>query len=151
MIRVLVAEDHEIVRAGLKDLLTPHKDFVVAGEASSGAEALKLLSQPVWALVLLDSSMPDMNGVDTLKRIKRSNPALPVLILTTHPEGQFAIHMLRAGASGYVCKECAPEELANAIIMVASGRKYVSPALRDQLAGDLCGDTESARHTKLSD
>jgi DNA-binding NarL/FixJ family response regulator len=101
--------------------------------------------------VLLDISMPDMNGIDTLKQIKRSKPDLPVLILTMHPEDHYAINLLRAGANGYVCKECAPEQLVGAIRTVASGRRYVSPALGDQLAGDLSGDGQNALHTELSE
>ena len=151
MIRILIADDHQIVRAGLKNLLSEHKEFTVAGEAGSGTETLKLVRESDWELVLLDISLPDMNGVDTLKQIKRSKPQLPVLILTMHPEDHYAINLLRAGANGYVCKESAPEQLIGAIRMVVSGRRYVSPALGDQLAGDLSGDTQHAPHTELSE
>lgn len=151
MTRILVADDHQIVRAGLKNLLADYTEFTVAGEAGSGTDTIKMVRDADWDLVLLDISMPDMNGVDTLKQIKRSKPDLPVLILTMHPEDQFAINLLRAGANGYVCKECAPEQLINAIRTVVSGRRYVSPALGDQLAGDLSGDSQKAPHTELSE
>lgn len=151
MTRILVADDHQIVRAGLKNLLAEYKEFDVAGEAGSGTDALKMVRESDWDVVLLDISMPDMNGIDTLKQIKRSKPDLPVLILTMHPEDHYAINLLRAGANGYVCKECAPEQLVGAIRTVASGRRYVSPALGDQLAGDLSGDGKNALHTELSE
>ena len=151
MTRILVADDHQIVRAGLKNLLSEYKEFTVAGEAGSGTDALKMVRESDWDVVLLDISMPDMNGIDTLKQIKRSKPDLPVLILTMHPVDHHAINLLRAGANGYVCKECAPEQLVGAIRTVASGRRYVSPALGDQLAGDLSGDGQNALHTELSE
>ncbi len=151
MTRILVADDHQIVRAGLKNLLSECKDFTIAGEAGSGKDAIKMVRESEWDIVLLDISMPDMNGVDALKQIKRSKPDLPVLILSMHPEDQYAINLMRAGANGYVCKECAPEELIKAIRTVVSGRRYVSTALGDQLAGDLSGDTQKARHTELSE
>jgi two-component system invasion response regulator UvrY len=151
MTRILVADDHQIVRAGLKNLLSDYTEFTVAGEDGSGTDTIKMVRDSDWDIVLLDISMPDMNGVDTLKQIKRSKPDLPVLILTMHPEDQFAINLLRAGANGYVCKECAPEQLISAIRTVVSGRRYVSPALGDQLAGDLSGDSQKALHTELSE
>ena len=151
MTRILIADDHQIVRAGLKNLLSEYKEFTVAGEAGSGAETVKMVRASDWDLVLLDITMPDMNGVDTLQQIKRSKPDLPVLILSMHPEDQYAVNLLRAGANGYVCKECAPEQLIGAIRTVVAGRRYVSPALGDQLAGDLSGDTQKAMHTELSE
>jgi DNA-binding NarL/FixJ family response regulator len=151
MTRILVADDHQIVRAGLKNLLSDYTEFAVEGEAGSGTEAVKMVRESDWDIVLLDVSMPDMNGVDTLKQIKRTKPELPVLILSMHPEDHYAINLLRAGANGYVCKECAPEQLITAIRTVVSGRRYVSPALGDQLAGDLSGESQKAQHTDLSE
>ena len=151
MTRILIADDHQIVRAGLKNLLAEYKEFTVAGEAGSGAETVKMVRASEWDLVLLDITMPDMNGVDTLQQIKRSKPDLPVLILSMHPEDQYAVNLLRAGANGYVCKECAPEQLIGAIRTVVAGRRYVSPALGDQLAHDLSGDAQKALHTELSE
>lgn len=151
MIRILVADDHQIVRAGLRNLLAEYTEFSVAGEAGSGIEALEMVRDSDWDIVLLDISMPDLNGIDTLKQIRRTRPDLPVLILTMHPEDHYAINLLRAGASGYVCKECAPEQLVGAIRTVAAGRRYVSPALGDQLAGELSGEGQNALHTELSE
>ncbi len=151
MTRILIADDHQIVRAGLKNLLAEYKEFTVGGEAGSGAETVKMVRASDWDLVLLDITMPDMNGVDTLQQIKRSKPDLPVLILSMHPEDQYAVNLLRAGANGYVCKECAPEQLIGAIRTVVAGRRYVSPALGDQLAHDLSGDAQKALHTELSE
>ena len=150
MTRLLVVDDHEIVRAGLKQLLSDHEEFTVAGEAGSGADAVNMVRESDWDVVLLDISMPDMSGVDTLKQIKHWKPKLPVLILTVHPEENYAINLLRAGASGYLRKECTPEELVDAIRSVVSGRRYVSLALRHQLAAELNGKGQNALHTKLA-
>src|SRR6186997_2199261 len=134
MTRILVVDDHEIVRAGLKELLSIYGEFTVAGEAGSGTEAVKMVREANWDVVLLDISMPDMNGIEALTQIKRLKPALPVLILTMHPEDQYAINLLRAGASGYLCKHCTPEAFISALRTVLSGCRYISPALGDQLA-----------------
>ena len=114
MTRILVVDDHEIVRAGLKELLSDYQEFTVAGEAGSGADAVKMVRESNWDVVLLDISMPDMNGIEALTQIRRIKPELPVLILTMHPEDQYAINLLRAGANGYLCKECSPEMLVAA-------------------------------------
>src|SRR5258705_5294293 len=150
MTRILVVDDHEIVRAGLKQLLSDYEEFTVGGEAGSGADAINMVRESDWDVVLLDISMPDMNGIDTLKQIKHWKPRLPVLILTGHPEENYAINLLRAGARGYLRKECTPEDLVDAIRTVVSGRRYVSPALRDQLAAELSGEGQNALHTELS-
>jgi len=151
MTRLLVVDDHQIVRAGLKSLLSDYKEFTVAGEAGSGVDAVKMVREANWDVVLLDISMPDMNGIEALTQIKRMKPELPVLILTMHPEDQYAINMLRAGASGYLCKHSTPEALISAIRTVLSGRRYISPELGDQLAGELEGEEHNAPHTELSD
>ena len=148
--RLLVVDDHEIVRAGLRQLLSDYEGFTVAGEAGSGADAVSMVREAEWDVVLLDITMPDMSGIDTLREIKHWKPRLPVLILTGHPEENFAINLLRAGASGYLNKVCTPEELLGAIRAVAEGRRYVSPALSAQLAGSLSGDGNNALHTELS-
>ena len=100
MTRILVVDDHEIVRAGLKELLSIYHEFTVAGEAGSGADAVKMVREANWDVVLLDISMPDMNGIDALRQIKQWKPELPVLILSSHPEEIYAINLLRAGAGG---------------------------------------------------
>jgi two-component system, NarL family, invasion response regulator UvrY len=151
MKRILVVDDHQIVRAGLKQLLSGYDGFAVEGEAATGAAALELVQKSDWSLVLLDISMPDANGIDTLKRIKDKKPKLPVLIFTMHPEENYAINLIRAGANGYICKDSTPEQLIAAIRTVTSGRRYISPALGEQLASSLGGDCQSAPHTLLSE
>ena len=100
MTRILIADDHQIVRAGLKNLLAEYKEFMVAGEAGSGAETVKMVRASDWDLVLLDITMPDMNGVDTLQQIKRNKPHLPLLILSLNPETQYYVNWARAAANG---------------------------------------------------
>ena len=151
MIRLLVVDDHLIVRAGLKSLLADYEEFTVGGEAASGADAVQMVRESDWDVVLLDISMPDMNGIEALAEIRRIKPKLPVLMLTIHPEDQYAINLLRAGASGYLCKHCTPEAFISALRTVLSGRRYISPALGDQLAGELDGEGHKAPHTELSD
>ena len=151
MIKVLIADDHAIVRQGLKQILTETPDMMVAGEASSGAEAIEKIRAEDWGVVLLDISMPGKTGVDTLKQIKEEKPKLPVLVLSMYPEDQYAIRLLKAGASGYLTKESAPELLVAAIRRVAEGRKYISPSLAEMLAHEVGGDSEKPLHKTLSD
>jgi DNA-binding NarL/FixJ family response regulator len=152
-IHVLIADDHAIVRQGLKQILSETEDLVVAGEADDGAEALQLARQQEWNVFLLDVSMPNRNGIDTLKQLKKEFPRLPVLILSMHPEEQYAVRALKAGASGYLTKQSAPEQLVTAIRQVAGGRKYVSPTVAMQLADAIANDTDSEQppHELLSD
>jgi DNA-binding NarL/FixJ family response regulator len=151
MIRVLIADDHAIVRQGLKLILSETSDMVVAGEADSGVHALKLARAGGWDVALLDISMPDKNGIDVLKAIKGEFPKNPVLMLSMHPEEHYAIRALKAGASGYLTKQSAPALLVTAIRQVAAGRKYVSPELAEELANTLGGDTDRPLHETLSD
>lgn len=151
MIRILIADDHAIVRAGLQTLLSGLPDMEVAGEAGSGDEAVKMVKAAEWDVVLLDISMPEKSGVDTLTEIKRHRPELPVVMLSMHPEGQYAVSLLRAGASGYVSKDGAPEELVQAIRTVTKGRRYVSTTLGELLAADLDHSAERALHAGLSE
>lgn len=151
MIRVLIADDHAIVRQGLKLILSETTDMVVAGEADSGVSALKLARAGEWDVALLDISMPDKNGIDVLKQIKNEFPKNPVLMLSMHPEEHYAIRALKAGASGYLTKQSAPALLVTAIRQVASGRKYVSPELAEELANTLGVDTDRPLHETLSD
>ena len=150
MTRLLVVDDHEIVRAGIKQLLSDQGEFIVAGEAASGDEAVKMVREANWDVVLLDISMPDMDGIAALTLIRRIKPDLPVLILTMHPEDHFAVNLLRAGANGYLCKDCSAEMLVGAIKTVASGRRFISPALGDRLAEELDGEGPKEPHTILS-
>ena len=150
-IHVLIADYHAIVRQGLKQILSETEDLVVAGEADDGVEALQLARSCQWDAFLLDVSMPNRNGIDTLKQLKKEFPKLPVLILSMHPEEQYAIRALKAGASGYLTKQSAPEQLVTAIRQVARGKKYVSPTVAMQLADAIANDSEQPAHELLSD
>ena len=150
-IHVLIADDHAIVRQGLKQILSETEDLLVTGEADDGAEALGLARQQPWDVFLLDVSMPNRNGIDTLKQLKKEFPRLPVLILSMHPEEQYAVRALKAGASGYLTKHSAPELLVTAIRQVASGQKYLSPAVAQQLAEAISDNTEKSPHERITD
>ncbi|HTP97462.1 MAG TPA: response regulator transcription factor [Burkholderiales bacterium] len=150
MIRVLIVDDHAILRRGLKQILSETEDMTVAGEAENSQQALQILREGAWDVVLLDISMPDRNGIDTLKLIKKEKPKLAVLMLSMHPENQYAIRALKAGASGYLTKQSAPAQLVTAIRQVTKGRKYVSPTLAEELANTLGEDTETPPHEQLS-
>jgi DNA-binding NarL/FixJ family response regulator len=134
MIRILIADDHSIVREGLKQILSVTPDMVVTAEAADGTEALDRISKNDFDLVVLDISLPGRSGLDILKEIKTRRPELPVLILSMYPEEQYAARVLKAGASGYLTKESAPDELVNVIRQISQARKYVSPALALNLA-----------------
>jgi len=151
MIRILVADDHAIVRQGLKQILADTLDIVVAGEANNGAEVLKKVLKNDYDVVLLDISMPGRSGLDILKEIRSLKPKLPVLVLTMYPEEQYALRALRAGASGYVTKESAPDELIAAILKVLTGGKYVSSSLAEKVAFYLETGSEKPLHQTLSD
>jgi DNA-binding NarL/FixJ family response regulator len=151
MIRILIADDHQIVRAGLKQFIAGEIDMQVVAEAATGAEALAAAARGGIDVVLLDISMPDQSGVDVLKRLKRVHPDLPVLILSGYAEQQYALNLLRGGAAGYLNKEAADSELVGAIRTVAQGRRYVSPTLAQQLAADLSGGGEKPLHAQLSE
>jgi DNA-binding NarL/FixJ family response regulator len=151
-IRILIADDHAIVREGLKQILADTKDIVVAGDADSGNEAIRLARKGECDVLLLDISMPDRNGIDVLKQIRKEAPKTAVLMLSMHREDQYAIRSLKAGAAGYLNKQSAPAELVDAIRQVAAGRKYITPALAQELANQLGDDNREARpHETLSD
>ena len=150
-INVLIADDHAIVRQGLRQILSETDDLVVAGEADDGVDAMHLARQGEWDVVLLDISMPNRNGIDTLKMLKKEFPRLPVLILSMHEEDLYAVRALKAGASGYLTKKSAPELLVTAIRQVASGHKYVSPTLAVKLADFIAEDSDRPPHETLSD
>ena len=151
MIRILVADDHAVVREGLKRILAETSDMVVAGEASTGQEALVQMDAQSWDVVLLDISMPDGSGLDVLKQIVRNHPETSVLVLSVHPEDQYALRVLKAGASGYLTKESAPDQLVQAIRHIASGRRYLSPYLSRKLVSNSGRAHEGAPHERLSD
>lgn len=151
MLKILIADDHAIVRKGLKQILSNSSDMTVAGEAASGAEALAMIREGDWDVVLLDISMPDGNGLDTLKQLKKEKPDLPILMLSIYPEEQYAIRTIKAGVSGYLTKDSAPEELVEAIQKVARGGRYISASLSEKMAEYLENKSERALHENLSD
>jgi len=150
-IRVFIADDHAIVREGLKQILAEQRDIVVAGEAETGLDAVKLFRKSRCNVLLLDISLPDRNGIEVLKQIKSEKPDLAVLMLSMHREDQYAIRALKAGAAGYLTKQSAPKELVNAIRQVAGGQRYVSAQLAQVLAAQLGDDHEAPAHETLSD
>lgn len=151
MIRILVADDHAVVREGLKQILAGVPDMMVAGEASDGRQALDQAREGDYDLLLLDIAMPIMNGLDVLKQLKAEKSVLPILMLSMYPEEQYAIRTLKAGASGYLAKASAPEELIAAIRKVCQGGKYVTSSLAEKLAAYLYSDRERLVHELLSD
>ena len=151
MIKVLIADDHALVREGLKQVIGQHSDIEVTGEAKNGQEALEKVWKEDFEVVLLDISMPGRSGMDILKEIKSAKPDLYVLMLSMHPEEQYAVRALKAGASGYLTKESAPDELIDAIRRVSMGLKYVTLSLVEQLATDLGVDHDKPLHEQLSD
>lgn len=151
MIKIGIVDDHAIVRTGLRQFLAEHVDLRVTGEANNGREALELARGGEVDVLLMDLSMPEHGGVDALQAIKARFPDLAVLILSGFPEAQYATQLLRHGASGYLNKECAPEEIVEAIRVVARGRRYISPAVAELLADNALGDGEKAPHETLSE
>jgi two-component system invasion response regulator UvrY len=151
MIRILIADDHPIVLRGLKQILSEEKDIAAIGEAHNSQQVLELVKKKDWDMVVLDITMPGRGGVEILKELKKERPRLPVLVLSMHPEEQYGVRALKAGAAGYMTKENAPENLINAIRRILSGGKYISPALADILASDLQKESPDPRHKSLSD
>lgn len=151
MIRILVVDDHAIVREGLKQILSDVNGMSVSDEAAGGQEALAKIRSAEFDVILLDISLPGRSGLEILKEIRAEQPKLPVLILSMHAEEQYAIRSLRAGASGYLTKASAPDELIGAIRKVSCGRKYVSAFLAEKLALELDADAQKPPHETLSD
>jgi len=151
MLRILIADDHPIVRRGLKQIIADSGDMAVGDEAADGWEVLSKVRASDYDVVLLDVAMPGIDGLDVLTQLRHEKPRLPVLMLSMYPEAQFAIRAFRAGASGYVTKESAPDELVGAIRKVSTGGKYVSSALAEKLALDLERGGKQPPHETLSD
>lgn len=149
--RILLADDHQIVRAGLKQLIDAEPDLCVAGEAATSAEALALLREGDWDLVLLDISLPDRTGVDTLRLIRNHLGDIPVLIVSAFPEEQYAINLLRAGANGYLKKDSDVDEILRAIRVVLQGRRYLSATAADLVASRLDQPGAGPAHQDLSE
>lgn len=151
MISVMIADDHAIVRQGLKQILSETDDINVAGEAETGFQAITIARQQDFDVMLLDISLPDRNGIEVLKQIKKDRPQLAVLMLSMHNEHEFAVRALKAGAAGYLNKQSAPAQLVVAIRQVASGDKYVSPAVAQELANTINSDSDRPLYSILSD
>lgn len=151
MIRVMVVDDHAILRRGLIQIISEASDMQVCAEAESGTQAITLARKHAADVVLLDITMPDRNGLETLKQLKREKPKLAVLMLSMHPEDIYALRAIKAGASGYLNKQSAPALLVTAIRQVANGRRYITPATAEALAGTIADDTDQLPHMTLSD
>ena len=151
MINILIADDHAIVREGLKQIVSSQADMKVAGETHNAQGVLDLVRAGNWDVVVLDINMPGRNGLEVLKELKQEHPKLPVLVLSVHPEEQYGIRVLKAGAAGYMNKESAPEELVTAIRKVIRGGKYLTPTLAERLAFQVADGSEAHPHEKLSD
>ncbi len=150
MARVLIADDHALFRAGLRQFLVQSLPGAEIGESASGTETLTCLQRGEWDLLVLDINMPDRSGLDILRHVRSGHPETRVLVLSGYPERQYALNVLRAGASGYIAKDCAPEELLKAVRMVLQGRRYVSESLAELLLLDL-DQADKPLHSLLSD
>jgi two-component system, NarL family, invasion response regulator UvrY len=149
--KVIIADDHSIVRAGLKQILSESHENAIIDEASDGQDLLTKINREHYDIILLDISMPGRSGLEILKQIKIEKPAIPVLVLSMHSEDQYAIRTLKAGASGYLTKDAASEKLIEAIAKVREGGKYISPSLAEKLADSFAGDMKKLPHELLSD
>lgn len=150
-LRLLLVDDHTIVREGLKRVLEMTGDGFVVAEASSGFQALDALGRSTFALAIVDLSMPGMNGLDLIRRIRSEHPGVAVLVLSMHAEEQYAMRSFRAGASGYLTKDSAAEELVRAVRKIAAGGTYVSTSLAERVVRQLNGADAAPRHARLSD
>lgn len=151
MIHVLIADDHAVVRKGLVLIASESREIELCGEASEYSSLMRLMREQVCDVLLLDIAMPGKNGIDVLKVVHDQYPKTQVLILSMYPEDQYAIRALKAGAAGYLTKDSAPERLVEAILMVARGKKYITPKVAEMLATHLVTDTEGEPHESLSD
>jgi two-component system, NarL family, invasion response regulator UvrY len=151
MIRILIADDHALVRAGLKQFLLEERRDVQISEAASGLQTLDMLRGGNFDLLILDINMPDRGGLDILKHVKSGYPETRVLVLSGYPERQYAVNVLKAGASGYLSKDGAPGELIKAVSQVLAGKRYVSPSLAELLVNELDVDHDKPLHAELSE
>ena len=151
MIRVLIADDHAVVRMGLKQILSEDPEINVKDDVSNGAEALDKIRHNKYDILILDISMPGISGLDVLKEVKLTTENLPVLILSIYSEDQYAIRVLKDGASGYMTKDVAPSELIHAVKQIINGHKYISPSIAEKLAFYIEEDSKKKGHELLSD
>lgn len=149
--KILITDDHAVVRQGLKQILLEEFTRAEFGEATNAQEAIERVWKENWDVVVLDITMPGRSGLEVLKEIKKSRPRLPVLVLSMHPEDQFAVRILKIGAAGYMTKESAPNELVGAVRKVMAGGRYVSPSLAEKMASYLAIDVQTPPHERLSD
>ncbi|HEY6977703.1 MAG TPA: response regulator transcription factor [Chitinophagaceae bacterium] len=151
MIKILIADDHTVVRRGLKQILLEEFPSAFIEEVADAEELIKKVMKNEWDVIISDLSMPGRSGLESLQQIKQYHPKLPVLILSVYPEDQYAIRVLKAGASGYLNKDLAPEELVKAVNCVLAGKKYITASIAEKLASALDLDSEKALHEFLSD
>ncbi|MFM2358571.1 MAG: hypothetical protein RLY16_564 [Bacteroidota bacterium] len=151
MIRILIADDHTVVRKGVKQILAEEFTQAEIHEVENAAELIKKVIKEKWSVVISDLSMPGKSGLEALQEIKQLRPDLPVLILSIHPEEQYAIRVLRAGASGYLRKDIVPDELVNAVHKLLSGKKYITLSIAEKIADAFNNDKEALPHESLSD
>ena len=151
MIKILIADDHTIVRKGIIQLIEGAQDIKVTAEAKNAAEVLHLITRQDFDVIVLDISMPGRSGLEVLKELKSIKPEIPILILSMFPEEQYAIRVMRSGASGYLTKESAPEELIKALRTIAGGKKYIHPSLAEQLADHFDQNVDKPLTEQLSD
>ena len=151
MIRILIVDDHAVVRRGIKEILAERFEKTAFTEVENAQEALAAVKKETWSLVILDISMPGRSGMDVLSDLKRARPEIPVVVLSMHPEEQFARRALRTGAAAYLTKETVPEELVKAVARVLAGGRYVSPSLAERFAWELAEGRKKPSHESLSD
>ena len=151
MIKIAIVDDHAVVRSGLRQFFADQIDFIVVAEAANGRDAMEIARNIELDVLLMDISMPDQSGIDALIAIKARWPELPVLILSGFPEEHYATTLLRQGASGYLNKDCDPEEIVRAIRTVARGRKYITASIAERLADGLTGNNDKLPHEHLSE
>lgn len=151
MIKVLIADDHAVVRRGIKQIISETSDMIISGEASNGLELLNKVKKGTYDVLVLDISMPGKGGLDVMRELKTLKPRLPVLVLSIHPEEQYAVRLLKAGASGYLSKDRAPDELVSALRKISQGKKYITSIVAEKLASDLEIDSKKPLHEHLSD
>ena len=150
MIRILIADDHATVRQGLTTILEKNREMKIVASCTNGADALNWLRKNDCDIALIDISMPGINGIDLLKHLRNEKPKLPVLVLSAYPEDQYAVRLIKAGAVGYLNKECAPDEILGAVRCVLDGKKYISPAVAEMLASELSLPDGKLPHEALS-
>lgn len=150
-IRIIVADDHPLLRAGLVSVLNASSDLRVVAEANNGGEVMRAIRDAAFDVLLLDVSMPGKSGLDLLRQLRKDHPRLPILIVSSHPEEQYAVRAIKAGASGYVTKQSAPEDLVTAVRTVANGRRYITPAMVEMLADHVERPDDAVPHESLSD